>query len=128
MKFYAIDISILATAYLKVPTAARAQTILDEACFTQLDALDRNWFSEAAFECAPKFSLSTGMTPLGPIPGTKLIEVSERAMRLAMRPSVLGSRNYLYPWLRKDAAERTPVFWLTSNLRQPHLSVRPLPI
>ncbi|WP_426122885.1 hypothetical protein [Pararhizobium sp. PWRC1-1] len=97
MSFYAIEVRIFGTVYIKAPDQQTADRILDRLCTKTIDARDRVWFSEIEPQYLPMVSFGTSFTPDEPVAGAQLVAVSERAVELAQRSFVLGWRDTLVP-------------------------------
>lgn len=111
MSIYACEIRIFGTVYIKAANPGKARRILDRLCGNTLDAKDRVWFSEASFEALPRVSFSTSFMSDGLIQGARLVEMNERAVKLAQRSFFAGSRDYVMPYAsRAEEFEDTPVF------------------
>ena len=111
MSFYALEVQLYGTVYIKAPTLKEAKKILDRLCERTIDARDRAWFSDVSFELVPRVSFSSSLTLACALPGSQPVEVTERDVELAQRSFVLGSRDVIVP-LAEEAAQFTqmPVF------------------
>jgi hypothetical protein len=110
MSFYAVEVQLYGTVYIKASTLEKAQTILDRLCSQTIDARDRAWFSDVSFEHVPPVSFSSSLTLDLVLPGSDPVEVTERDVELAQRSFVLGSRDVIVPFAEKAQGFKTPVF------------------
>jgi hypothetical protein len=98
MSFYAIEVRIHGTVYIKASTQEKAEQILERLRSKTIDARHRVWFTEAPFEYVPRVSFATSFTADARLPGAKLIKVPERYVDLSQRSFVLGSRDIVVPF------------------------------
>ncbi len=98
MSYFAIDVRMYGTVYIKASTLQKAQRKLDQLSSRTIDARHRAWFSDVSFEHVPRVSFSSSLTLDAPLRGSKLAEVTERDVELAQRSFVLGSRDVVVPF------------------------------
>ncbi|TBD04742.1 hypothetical protein ELH21_10195 [Rhizobium leguminosarum] len=111
MSFYAIEVLVYGTVYIKASTLQKAQRILNRLSSNTIDARHRAWFSDVPFEHVPRVSFASSLTLNATFPGSQLVEVTERDVELAQRSFVLGSRDVLVPFAeRAEEFNKVPVF------------------
>ncbi|MBB3139116.1 hypothetical protein FHS26_006901 [Rhizobium pisi] len=111
MSFYAIEVLVYGTVYIKASTLQKAQKILDRLSSNTIDARHRAWFSDVSFEHVPRVSFASSLTLNATFPGSQLVEVTERDVELAQRSFVLGSRDVVVPFAeRAEEFNKVPVF------------------
>ncbi|RWX14300.1 hypothetical protein EHI45_13515 [Rhizobium leguminosarum] len=111
MSFYAVEVRIYGTVYAKAPTVEKARRILDRLSSKTIDARHRAWFSDVSFEYVPRVSFASSLTLDATLPGSQLVEVTERDVELAQRSFVLGSRDVVVPFAeRAEEFNKMPVF------------------
>ncbi|MGO8061467.1 hypothetical protein ACC716_25095 [Rhizobium johnstonii] len=111
MSCYAIEIHLYGTVYIKASTLQKAQRILDRLSSKTIDARHRAWFSDVSFEYVPRVSFASSLTLDATLPGSQLVEVTERDVELAQRSFVLGSRDVVVPFAeRAEDFNEMPVF------------------
>ncbi|UIK01536.1 hypothetical protein LZK82_30855 (plasmid) [Rhizobium leguminosarum] len=101
MSFYAIEVLIYGTVYIKASTLQKAQKVLDRLSSNTVDARHRAWFSDVSFEHVPRVSFASSLTLDATLPGSQLVEVTERDVELAQRSFVLGSRDVVVPFAER---------------------------
>jgi hypothetical protein len=111
MRFFAIDVRLYGTVYIKASTRQKAQEKLDRLGSTTIDARHRAWFSDVSFEHVPRVSFSSSLTLDAPLLGARLTEVTERDVELAQRSFILGSRDVVVPFAElAEEFKAMPVF------------------
>jgi hypothetical protein len=111
MSFYANEVQLYGTVYIKASTIREAQRILDRLSSRTIDARHRAWFSDVSFEHVPQVSFSSSLTLHAALPGSQPVEVTERDVELAQRSFVLGSRDVTVPFAEQaEQFTQMPVF------------------
>lgn len=106
MSIFGIDIIVAGSIYILGKSLEEASAKFDALIGKTFDATDRNWFSEASFDCIPEFSFARGHTTCGAIPGAILETYSEKQLQERMRPRSVGRKDKLLPHFDGDDFER----------------------